>query len=395
MGPMAFDFERIIDRQRTGAAKWQSKIPGEGGPPLLAMSVADMEIAAPDPVREAMIERIDHGIFGYTMVGAEFREAAAAWQMERHSSSIEPEWVVTHHGVLPSLFQLIRTFLPEGSAVVLQTPAFPPFLDAIGLHGHHAVANDLVRRQDTYSIDFEDFEKACRDPATRLFILCNPHNPTGRSFTPGELRRLAEISARHGVMVFADEIHGDLVLPPGCLAPFLSVCGDLDIEVVTANGLSKTMNLAGLALSNLVIPSATMRESYEKAMLESGEWGVNPVSAAAFLAGYRHGGPWLDALLDHVAGNMAFVDAYCARHLPEVLPTRTEGTYLKWLDMTRVGFDEEDLMDRLVNRQRLLVQAGSAFGASGKGFLRLNLACPRSSVAEAMARIARVVRSND
>ena len=359
------------------------------------MSVADMEVAAPDPVRQAMIERIDHGIFGYTVVGAEYREAVAAWQMERHASSIEPEWVVTHHGVLPSLFQLIRAFLPEGSAVVLQTPAFPPFIDAIELHGHHAVANELVRRGDTYTVDFEDFEKACRDPATRLFILCNPHNPTGRSFTPGELRRLAEISAHHGVMVFADEIHGDLVFPPGRLAPFLSVCGDLDIEVVAANGLSKTMNLAGLALSNLVIPSATLRESYERAVLESGEWGINPVSAAAFLAGYRHGGPWLDALLDHVAGNMTLADTYCARHLPEVLPTRTEGTYLKWFDATRAGLEEEDLMDRLCNRQRLLVQAGSTFGASGKGFLRLNLACPRASVAEAMVRIERVVRGND
>ena len=394
---MDHDFDRIIERRGTGAAKWEAgdRDPGDSRPPFLAMTVADMEIAAPVPVRRAMIERIEHGIFGYTAAGADYRESVAAWQQERHSCAIEPDWVVTHHGVLPSLFQFIRAFLPDPSAVVLQTPVFPPLVDAVLVHGHRVRANELVRRGDTYAVDFEDFEEACRDPATRLFILCNPHNPTGRNFTAEELRRMAQICARHDVMVFADEIHGDLVLPPGRLVPFLSVTGDLDIAAVAANGLSKTMNLAGLALSNLVIPCRGTREAYGKALLDSGEWGVNPVSAAAFLAGYRHGGPWLDALLDHVACNVALVDAICAERLPDILPTRTEGTYLKWLSTHGSRLDEAELVDRLADRQNLRLQAGSDFGTAGAGFLRLNLACPRSSVAEAMARIEKVLRSND
>jgi len=391
MGMTEFDFDLVIDRRGTSAAKWAGAT-ADGDPPLLAMSIADMEIPAPGPVLEAMAERVQHGIFGYTMAGDAYAEAVAAWQMERHGHAISPEWVVTHHGVLPSLFQMIRAFLPPGSGVVVMTPAFPPFLDAIVFNGHRVITCELMRRGDSYAIDFEAFEEACRDPAARLFILCNPHNPTGRNFTAGELQRVADIAARHRVMVFADEIHGDLVLPPGRLVPFLSVCDGLDIEVMAANGLSKTMNLAGLGLSNLVIPSQALRERFEDAVSRSGEWGVNPVSRAAALAGYVHGGAWLDALLDHIAGNMAVVDDWCARELAvAVVPVRAEATYLKWLDTTGTGLDEEELMDRLINGQGLLVQAGSDFGAMARGFLRLNLACPRTMVATAMTRIARAI----
>ena len=287
---------------------------------------------------------------------------------------------------------MIRAFVSPGSGIVVMTPAFPPFLDAIVFNGHRVVTCELIRQGDSYAIDFEAFEEACRDPAVRLFILCNPHNPTGRNFETDELRRLAGIAERHRVMVFADEIHGDLVLPPGRLVPFLSVCDGLDIEVVAANGLSKTMNLAGLGLSNLIIPSQDLRERFEDAVLGSGEWGVNPVSRAAALAGYAHGGAWLDALLDHIAGNMALVDDWCARELAGVVvPVKAEATYLKWIDTTGTGLDEEDLTDRLINQQGLLVQAGSDFGAAARGFLRLNLACPRTMVTTAMNRIARVV----
>ena len=392
MGMTEFDFDQVIDRLGTSAAKW-ARTTADGSPPLLAMSIADMELPAPAPVLGAMAERVEHGIFGYTMAGDAYAEAVAAWQMERHRHAISPEWVVTHHGVLPSLFQMIRAFLPPDSGIVVMTPAFPPFLDAITLNGHRVITSPLIRRGESYVIDFEAFEKACRDPAARLLILCNPHNPTGRNFTADELRRLADAAARHRLMVFADEIHGDLVLPPGRLVPFLSVCDGLDIEVAAANGLSKTMNLAGLGLSNLIIPSQELRERFEEAVRRNGEWGVNPVSRAAALAGYAHGGAWLDALLDHIAGNMAVVDDWCARELTGVVPVKAEATYLKWLDTAETGLDEEDLMDRLINGEGLLVQAGSDFGAMARGFLRLNLACPRTMVTTAMNRIARAIGS--
>ena len=388
MGMTDFDFEQVIDRRGTSAAKWARTAAGRALP-LLAMTVADMEFPSPVPVCEAMAERVRHGIFGYTMAGDAYSEAVASWQMVRHRHAISPEWVVPHHGVLPSLFQMIRAFLEPGSSIIVMTPAFPPFLDAIVLNGHGVVACEMLRQGATYAIDFEEFEGACRDPAARLFILCNPHNPTGRNFTAEELGRLAEIAARHQVMVFADEIHGDLVLPPGRLVPFLSVCDGLDVKVMAANGLSKTMNLAGLGLSNLVIPSRELRERFEDAVRRSGEWGVNPVSRAAALAGYEHGGAWLDALLDHVAGNMAAVDAWCAdEHADAVVPVKAEATYLKWLDTSGTGLDEEELMERLINGQNLLVQAGSEFGAASRGFVRLNLACPRSMVTTALGRIS-------
>jgi cystathionine beta-lyase len=402
---MSFDFDTVIDRAGTWAAKWDHTMAAHGqpapaesfvgdGPPPISMSVADMEFAAPPCVIEAMHKRIDHGIFGYTTTSPDYREAVAAWQQARHGWTIAPEWVGVHHGVIPTLYTLIRNFVPEGSGILLQTPAFPPFFDAITSHGCTVVTNQLLESDGRYAIDFDAFEESCARPDVTFFILCNPHNPVGRCFTPEELTRMAQSCARHDVMVFADEIHGDLILPGHRLTPFLSVCDGTTPRVVTANGLSKTMNLAGLQLSNVVIPDAGLREAYEAACGKSGEWGLNPISKAAFMAGFREGGPWLDTLLAYVAENMELVHRTCAERLPELAPVRTEGTYLQWIDTRGTGLDEADLIGRLLSRARIRVEAGSAFGAGGEGFIRVNLACPRSVVTDALERIERALRAN-
>ncbi len=402
---MSFDFDSVIDRSGTWAAKWDHTMAAHGqpapaesflgdGPPPISMSVADMEFASPPCVIEAMRKRVDHGIFGYTTPSADYREAVAAWQQARHGWTIDPDWVSVHHGVIPTLYMLIRNFVADGRGILLQTPAFPPFFDAITSHGCAVVTNELHCRDGRYEIDFDDFEKSCARPDVTLFILCNPHNPLGRCFTRDELARMAEICARHGVMVFADEIHGDLILPGNRLVPFLTVCDGASPRVVTANGLSKTMNLAGLHLSNVVIPDADLREAYEEACGEAGQWGLNPISKAGFMAGFLEGGPWLDALLAYVADNMALMRGICAERIPELTPIPTEGTYLQWVDTRHTGLDEATLIHRLLHRARIRVEAGSAFGAGGEGYIRINLACPRSVVTEALDRIERAIRAN-
>ncbi|MBT6204325.1 MAG: pyridoxal phosphate-dependent aminotransferase [Alphaproteobacteria bacterium] len=403
---MRFDFDRVIDRSGTYAAKWDHTMAAHGqpapaelfageGPDPISMSVADMEFAAPPCVLEAMTERVQHGVMGYTMVSDDYREAVAAWQAERHGWSIEPDWVLTHHGVLPSLFLAIRAFLKPGDGIILQTPAFPPFFDTVTIHDCRVVINELQREGDRYVVDFEGFEKACAQPDVRMFILCNPHNPVGRCFDADELGRMLEICKRHDVMIFADEIHGDLIMPGNKLTPLLSLCDGTSPQVITGNGLSKTMNLAGLQLSNVIIPNETLRTAYAEASMEAGIWGMNPISKAGFIAGFREGGPWLDALLGYVAGNMAFTRDFCAERLPELSTIPIEGTYLQWFDMRDTSLDEETLMHRIQSKARLRVEAGSAFGDGGTGYVRINVACPRSVVVEAMERLERMFRAND
>ena len=403
---MSFDFDTVIDHSGTWAAKWNFTMAAHGqeapasmfegdGPAPISMSVADMEFAAPPCVTAAMQARIDHGVFGYTYQSDAYNDAIVAWQKARHSWDIKPDWILTHHGVLPSLFLMIRRFVPQGSKIVLQTPAFPPFFDAIEVNGCEAAVNELIEGENgRYEIDFEGFETACADPATRLFILCNPHNPVGRCFTADELGRMAEICARHDVMIFADEIHGDLIMPGHRLTPFLSVTGGSSPKTITANGLSKTMNLAGLQLCTVIIPDDELREAYAAGSLNDGNWGLNPMSKAGFLAGFAQGGPWLDALLPYVAANMDLVHSFCAERLPAIKGPTIEGTYLMWLDMRGTGLPEPDLIERIQRRARLRVEAGSAFGPGGEGFIRLNVACPRSVVQDAMERLERVLRAN-
>jgi len=403
---MGFDFDTVIDRSGTYAAKWDHTMAAHGqpapaqafvgeGPDPISMSVADMEFAAPPCVTEAMIARLHHGISGYTTSSDDYREAVAEWQMARHGWEINPDWVSSHHGVVPTLYMLLRNFVAEGSGILLQTPAFPPFFDAISAHNCHAVENELKSVDGRYEIDFDDFEQACARPDVTFFILCNPHNPVGRCFTSEELTRMAEICARHDVLVFADEIHGDLIMPGNRLVPFLTVCDGTSPRVITANGLSKTMNLAGLHLSNVIIADAELLEAFNTASGKAGEWGLNPVSKAAFLAGFREGGPWLDALITYVDANMTFFRKTCAERIPELAPIAIEGTYLQWIDTSGTGLDEETFIHRLLNRARIRVEAGSAFGAGGEGFIRINLACPRSVVTEALDRIERMLRAND
>ncbi|MBC6439356.1 MAG: pyridoxal phosphate-dependent aminotransferase [Rhodospirillales bacterium] len=402
---MSFDFDTVIDRRNTFAAKWDFSMAAHGqdaptalfegeGPAPISMSVADMEFAAPPCVTAAMKARIDHGILGYTAESDAYREAVLCWQLERHHWAIAPDWVLTHRGVLPSLFLTIRRFIPQGSRIVLQTPAFPPFFDAISVNNCEVVTNELTFHGGRYEIDLDSFEDACADPAVRLFILCNPHNPVGRCFTADELTRMAEICLRHDVMIFADEIHGDLIMPGHRLVPFLSVAGEATAKTIQASGLSKTMNLAGLHLSNVIIPDKTLREAYAEGSLHDGNWGLNPVSKAGLMAGFRDGGPWLDALLAYVSGNMALVRDFCAERLPEFQPIAIEGTYLQWIDMRGAGLGEDVLIERILSRARIRLEAGSAFGPGGTGFARMNVACPRAVVQDAMERLERAVRAN-
>lgn len=402
---MSFDFETRIDRRGTGAVKWDRSIATHGqaapgaafeddGPPPIALTIADMELASPPMVLAAMTRRIAHGIFGYTVPTPAYRAAAAAWQRARHGWDMPEDAILTFTGVVPALYMLIRGLIPAGSKVLLQAPVFPPFFDAVRRNGCEVELDELVPSDGRYAMDMAGLERRLADPAVKMFILCNPHNPTGRAWSAAELTRVAELCDRHDVIVVADEIHGDLVMPGHRFTPFATLDMPASRKAITCNGLSKTMNLAGLNLCNLVVTDAALRERVAGLIAGTGAFGVNPISEAGFVAGWREGGPWLDALMRHVDGNRAFVRAFLAERLPMVQLVPPEATYLLWLDFRALGLAPEELGARFTNRARVRLENGVAFGPGGAGFFRVNAACPHAMLAEAMERIAAALGSN-
>ena len=403
---MAFDFETRIDRRGTDAAKWNSQLAAHGQPAPgaawladglepIPLSVADMELVAPQVVLDAMKARVDHGIFGYTMVGEAYRQAACAWQASRHGWATPPEAILTFQGVIPALYMLIRGLVAPGKKVLLQTPAFPPFRDAITQNGTVIATDELVLGPDgRYAMSLETLEAQLADPEVAMFVLCNPHNPVGRAWNAEELDAVARLCERHDVLVFADEIHGDLVMPGHRFTPFASLGEHAARRAIVANGLSKSMNLAGLQLCNIVVPDAALRERVQTLSNAAGHFGVNPVSQAGFIAGWREGGPWLDALMEHIAANRSAMIEFLADRLPQVKAMPMEATYLAWLDLRGLGMEPEAIVERLVERARVRLENGAAFGDGGAGFFRVNLACPRAMLMEAFERIAAALGSN-
>lgn len=403
---MAFDFETRIDRRGTDAAKWNSQLAAHGQPAPgaawladglepIPLSVADMELAAPQVVLDAMKARVDHGIFGYTMVGDAYRQAACDWQRRRHGWDMPPEAILTFQGVIPALYLLIRGLVAPGRKVLLQTPAFPPFRDAITQNGALIATDELALDADgRYAMNLQTLEAQLADPEVAMFVLCNPHNPVGRAWNREELEAVAQLCERHDVLVFADEIHGDLTMPGHRFTPFASLGETAARRAIVANGLSKSMNLAGLQLCNVVIPDAALRERVQALSNAAGHFGVNPVSQAGFIAGWREGGPWLDALMDHIAANRSAMIDFLAERLPQVKAMPMEATYLAWLDLRGLGMEPEAIVERLVERARVRLENGAAFGNGGAGFFRVNLACPRAMLMEAFERIAAALGSN-
>jgi cystathionine beta-lyase len=400
-----FDFETPIDRRGTGAVKWDRNTathgqaaPGEAfagdGPPPIPLTIADMELAAPPVVVAAMRARLDHGVFGYTMPTPAYRAAARDWQKRRHGWEIEEDWILPFHGVIPALYALIRGLVPAGRKVLLQAPVFPPFFDAVRRNGAEVAVDELVLADGRYAMDFDALERRLADPDVAMFVLCNPHNPTGRAWTRDELLRVAELCARHDVIVIADEIHGDLVMPGQRFVPFGAIGHPAAARAIVANGLSKTMNLAGLGLCNLMVADPALRDRVAGLLMASGAFGVNPVSEAGFVAGWREGGPWLDALMRHVDANRAFVRSFLVERLPAARLVEPEATYLLWVDFRAFGLAPEDISERITRRARVRLENGMAFGPGGAGFFRVNAACPRAMLAEAWERIAPALGSN-
>ena len=385
---MKYDFDKTIDRRATNSYKWDSAPEG-----VLPMWVADMDFRTAPAIIDALQKRVEHGIFGYTRVPDAYYDAVTSWFSRRHGWDIDREWIIYTSGVVPAVSAVIKALTVPGDKVIVQTPVYNCFFSSIRNNGCEIVSNPLRRTADTYEMDFDALERCAADPRAKVMLLCNPHNPAGRVWTPDELTRLGNICLRNGVTVVADEIHCELVYQGFKYTPFASLSDAFLHRSVTCVSPSKAFNIAGLQIANIVAFDNDLRSRIDKAININEVCDVNPFGVAATIAAYNEGEEWLNQLVDYLHGNYEAMAEFCRRELPEFPITRLEGTYLVWMDCSSLGMPSDALEHALLDDARLWLNAGTMYGAEGEGYMRWNIACPRSVMLDGLNRFLNFVRS--
>lgn len=380
------NFDEIIDRSNTQSVKWDLY-----GQDVLPMWVADMDFKSPAPVLDALHERVAHGIFGYQMGMPELTELLVERMARLYNWNVKPDEIIYLPGLVPGLFLVSRIFADESSGILMQTPVYPPFIYG-AKHFNRPIHNsDLVETIQPdgtlrYEIDFDAFEAAVQTN-TKLFFLCNPHNPVGRAYTAAELTRMAEICAKHDVLIVSDEIHCDLLLDDGLRhVPIASLSPEIAARTVTLMAPSKTFNIAGLGASFAIVQDEKLRTRL-KAESHGPLPGLNVLAFTAALAAYQHGQPWLDALLPYLKNNRDILVDFVQRELPGVKITRPEATYLAWLDFRALNLPDNDPFKLALEQGKIALNNGKDFGKAGEGFARLNFGTPRATLMQGLERL--------
>ncbi len=391
---MQYNFDEIVDRRNTDCLKYD--FAAERGKPadVLPLWVADMDFRTAPGIIERAVADAALGIYGYTESKDAYFQAVAAWYREYFGWNVERSWLVKTPGVVFAIGIAIQAFTERGDGVMIQQPVYYPFSEVIRDSGRTLVNNELVLRDGHYEIDFEDFERRIEEEKVKLFVLCSPHNPVGRVWTAEELRRMGEICLRHGVKVVSDEIHSDFVYEGRRHHVFPTVDPAFQDACIVCTAPSKTFNLAGLQVSNIFIPNAGLRRAFRRQMSAVGYSQVNMIGLHACQAAYETGREWLEELKVYLKGNLDYVRAYLAEHLPQIKLIEPEGTYLIWLDFCALGLPEEKLEHLIVHEAKLWLDSGAIFGSAGEGFERVNIACPRAVLKEALNRLYRAVNES-
>ena len=385
-----YDFDKVLNRQGTYSMKYDAAARGkpEG---VLPLWVADMDFAAPPCVTQAMTAYSEFGIYGYAEPNAAYFEVVQDWFARRCGWQVQREWLVITPGVVNALYVGIRAFTEVGDGVLIQQPVYYPFECAIRDTKREVVVNPLVYENGQYTIDFDDFETKARQAKLKLFILCSPHNPVGRVWTRDELTRMGEICLRHNVTVIADEIWQDLIYAPHKHTTFATLSPQIADITVTATAPSKTFNLAGLQLANIFASNRELHRQFKQTFNDSGLHVPSLLGLVSCRAAYEYGEPWLAALLAYLADNVAYLRAQLQRLLPDVKMADMQGTYLSWLDCNPLGKSADELEAFATHKAKLWPSDGRAFGIGGDGFIRVNVACPRSILQEAVQRLERAL----
>lgn len=383
---MNYDFDTVIPRRGTNSYKWDS----DADPDILPMWVADMDFRTVPPITEALEKRAGHGIFGYTKVPDAYYDAIKGWFGRRHGFRIEREWILFTTGVVPALSAVIKALTDPGDKVIVQAPVYNCFFSSIRNNGCAAVSNDLLYRYGRYTIDFDGLETLAADPAAKLLLLCSPHNPVGRVWKRGELERIGRICFRHHVTVISDEIHCDLVYPGHTHIPFASLGEEFRQNSVTCTAPSKTFNLAGIQVANIIAPDSAIRQKIDRALNVNEVCEINCFAADALIAAYNEGEDWLEQLKRYLWQNYTYLIRFFAANFPQFPVLPLEATYLAWLDCNALGMDSSQIARRLLENGKLRVNEGVLYGPGGEGFIRFNIACPRELLADGLDRFKKI-----
>ncbi len=382
----SIDFNKAPSRENTNAEKYALREKLFGSVDVLPMWVADMDIQTPSFVMDAITNRAKHTILGYEEIPKSFFESQIQWIKNRHGYELEREWMFYSPSVVASINLCIQAFSEVGDKVLVQSPVYFPFYSSVTNNERVLVKNELKEVDGYYTMDFESLE-ASIDEKTKILLLCSPHNPVGRVWSEDELRKLADICIKHDMLIVADEIHSDLIFQGHKHTPFASLSKEIQDRTITCYGPGKTFNMAGLAVSTLCIANEELRKKFTK-VYKSVHFAEGTVFGhVGFEAAYSKGEQWLDELLVHLQGNIDYLDLCLKEYMPSITMHKPEGTYLVWLDCRGLGLDNKGLKEFFYKDARLGLSSGVSFGKAGAGFMRINLATPRSTVEEAVSRL--------
>ena len=381
---MKYDFDELVERRGTNCVKWDES-PSDDVIPLW---VADMDFRVSPAIQKALLQRVEHGVFGYNIVPESYYEAVISWFRRRHQWEIQRQWILYTTAVVPAMSCVIKALTMPGEKVLILSPAYNCFFSSIKNNGCEVLESPLKPVGDSFEVDFIDFEAKCSDEKTTLFLLCNPHNPCGRVWTREELQRMYDVCKKHGVKVISDEIHCELIMPNYQFVPF----GTITDDCVVMNSPSKNFNTAGLQIANIICSHPSWRRRIDRAININEVCDVNPFGIVALQAAYNESEDWLDELNQYLWENYTFLCDFIDRKIPLWTVCRLEGTYLPWVDVSAMNIPVQQLCDRLLTEAGVWINPGTMYGPeTGTGYVRFNIACPRSRLKEALERIAKVI----
>lgn len=382
-----YDFDSVIDRKNTSSLKYDFGIERKGRDDLLPLWVADMDFKLPNEVLQDITDRVNHGIFGYTDPKEDYLLAVTNWYERQFGWKAQKDWILVTPGVVFAIALAIRAYTNEGDAVLIQQPVYYPFSECILDNNRRLVNNQLHYEEGRYTIDFEDFEKKIVENNVKLFLLCSPHNPVGRVWTEEELKQMVKICLKHGVLILSDEIHSDFIYKDRKHHVLASLSEEIKENCIICNSPSKTFNMAGLQISNIVIPNEKLRNLFELEIGKAGYSQINTIGLVATKSVYTKGYEWYVELKEYLWNNYLYAKQFIETQLPQIRVIESEGTYLLWLDCSGLNLTHTELEVRIIDKAKLWLDSGIIFGEETALFQRINYACPRSILEEALQRL--------
>ena len=386
---MKYDFDEIIDRSENRAAKYDERMKKFGTNDVIPLWVADMDFRTAQPITDACKKKAEEGIWGYTSRPDSYFEAIKEWEWRRNQWDVDVSLMSWSLGVVPAMSAIIKIFSQAGDKILIQTPVYSEFYDITEAWDRVVVENQLVEEHGTWHIDFADFEKKAAE--CKIFLLCSPHNPLGIVWEPEELKRMAEICAANDVLLVSDEIHSDLIFHGKKHTPTAKISKTVADHIVTCVSATKTFNLAGLQASANIFPNKEMKQQFDRFWMNMDIHRNNAFSSVAMEAAYREGEEWLTQLLAYLSGNFDFIQNYFAENIPQIKPNIPDATYLVWLDCRELNMGNEELREFMIQKAGLGFNEGYTFGRSLTGYMRLNAACPRSVLEQALKQLKEAV----